>query len=85
MEKGKLSPCTHRPTAEAAGYCRLQYWEDGKNVSKHVTPDEVPALKQALEGYQRGRELADLYLDLTVQETRARLAGDSKKNSRMRR
>lgn len=85
MEKGRLSPCAHRPTAEAAGYCRLQSWEDGKNVSKHVTPDQVPALKEAIEGYQRGRELADRYLDLVVTETRARLAGSSKKKPRNRR
>lgn len=82
MEKGKLSPCSHRPTSKAAGYCRLQRWENGKNVSKHVTPDQVPALQEAIAGYQRGRELTDRYLDLVVAETRARLAGDSKKKPR---
>ena len=81
MEKGKLCACTHRPGSAEAGYSRLQYWENGHNVSRHVTAAEVPALQEAIDGYQRARELTDQYIDRVVAETRERLAGSKKKPS----
>ena len=81
MEKGKLCPCSHRPSSKDAGYCRLQYRENGRNVSRHVTAAEVPALQEAIAGYQRARELTEQYLDSVVAETRQRLAGSKKKLS----
>ncbi len=79
MEKGKLCSCAHRPSSEDAGYCRLQYRENGRNVSRHVTAAEVPALREAIDGYQRARELIEQYLDSIVAETRHRLAGSKQK------
>ena len=81
MEKGRLCACTHRPSSAEAGYSRLQYWENGRNVSRHVTAAEVPALKEAHDGYRRARELTEQYLDSVVAETRQRLAGSKKKPS----
>ena len=81
MEKGKLCACTHRSGSAEAGYRRLQYWENGRNVSRHVTAAEVPALQEAIAGYQRARELTEQYLDRVVAETRQRLAGSKKKSS----
>jgi hypothetical protein len=83
MEKGKLCACAHRPSSEQAGYSRLQYWENGRNVSRHVPADELPALQEAIAGYQQARALTEQYLEMVVTETRERMAG-SKKNGRSR-
>ena len=79
MEKGKLCVCTHRPTSEQAGYRRLQYRENGANVSRHVTAAEIPALQEAIDGYHRFQELVQQYAQLMVDKTRAERAADSKK------
>ena len=42
---------------------------DGRTVSRHVTAAEVPALPEAIAGYQRVRELTEQYLDRFVAET----------------
>ena len=63
MEKGKLCPCSHRPSSKDAGYCRLQYRENGRNVSRHVTAAEVPALQEAI-ARKLGYRLVDHRLEL---------------------
>ena len=50
MERGKLT--IMRETQE--GYCyKLQAWEDGKNVSRYVAPDQADAVQQAIDGYHK--------------------------------
>ena len=74
MERGKLSH-------HAAGpYHKLQRWQAGKNHTRHVSADELPAVQSALAGYAQYRQLTEQYADLVIQETRQNIAGAKKKN-----
>ena len=74
MERGKLS-------AHSSGrHQKLQCWQAGKNHTRHVTADELPALESALTGYAQYRQLTEQYADLVIQETRQNLADAKKKN-----
>ena len=42
MERGKL--CTQSPGPGAAPFHKLQCWHQGKNHTRYVPADEVPAL-----------------------------------------
>jgi len=74
MERGKLSNHTAGP------YHKLQRWQDGKNHTRHVSADELPAVQSALAGYAQYQQLTEQYADLVIQETRQRIAGVKKKN-----
>lgn len=82
MERGKLS--VMRETLNGTAY-KLQAWENGKNQSRYVPPEQAEAVQEALEGYQRFRALTDEYAELKIQETRAAIAAGSKKKNRPRR
>ncbi len=58
---------------------KLQTWEEGKNVSRHVSSDQAPLVQEAIDGYHKFQELIDQYAQQVIDETRAQLAGDSKK------
>jgi hypothetical protein len=74
MERGKLSP-------HAAGpYHKLQRWQAGKNHTRHVSADELPAVQSALAGYAQYRQLTEQYANLVIQETRQNMADSKKKN-----
>ncbi len=77
MERGKLCVMRHGP---AGPYFHLQSWEDGKNFNRYVARDQLPAVRQALEGYQKFQQLTEQYAAQIIAQTRAELAG-SKKNS----
>ncbi len=76
MERGKL--CAYhlkdRP-ADAGPYYKLQGWEQGKNHTRHVRPEQVPLLEEALAGYAQFRELTEQYAQLVIEQTRQQLAG----------
>ena len=75
MERGKLS-------AHSSGrHLKLQRWEDGKNHTRHVSADELPAVQSALAGYAQYRQLTEQYADLVIRETRQNIA-EAKKKSR---
>jgi hypothetical protein len=83
MELGKLSE--YRPTgrsADSTAYFKLQSWEQGKNLTRHIRPEEVPAVREAIEGYARFRALVEQYTQLIVAETRDRLEQGVKKKIR---
>ncbi len=95
MERGTLSeeyrehPDGSGGTVRLGPYFKHQVWEGGSNKSRRVPAAEVPQLRQDIENHQRFAELADSYVELTVEQTRARRsqarAGadpDAKKNSR---
>jgi hypothetical protein len=83
MERGKLCEYRHAGRSSQAGsYFKLQMWQDGKNHTRHVRPEELPALRDALEGYARFGQLTDQYAQLIVAQTRARLEQDIKKKLR---
>ena len=74
MEKGKLS-------AHSSGrHLKLQRWQEGKNHTRHVSADELPALQSALAGYAQYRQLTEQYAELVIWETRQNLADAKKKN-----
>ena len=80
MERGKLSNYTFKERSNTSGpYHKLQLWQDGKNHTRHISADELPAVQSALVGYAQFRQLTEQYADLVIAETRQNIAG-SKKN-----
>jgi len=83
MERGKLSEYSFRERSPAAGpYHKLQRWQDGKNHTRYVSAEELPAVQTALAGYAQFRQLTEQYADLVIGETRQHLAGSKKNPSR---
>ena len=83
MERGKLSRYTFKERSDAAGpYHKLQRWQDGKNHTRYVSADELPAVQTALAGYAQFRQLTEQYADLVIEETRQNIAGSKKNQSR---
>lgn len=79
MERGKL--CTQSLGPGANPFHKLQCWHQGKNHTRYVPADEVPALQEALAQHQRFQVLAEEFVELTVTMTRAERATQAKKNS----
>ncbi len=80
IERGKLSAYRRAGRSKDANtYHRLQTWQDGKNRTRHVRPEELPALTVALEGYAQFCELSDQYVRLIVDRTRAQMEAGVKK------
>lgn len=74
MERGKLSSYRRAGRSKDADtYHRLQTWREGKNHTRHVRPEELPALQAALADYARFCELSDQYVELIVARTRSQL------------
>ena len=78
MERGKLS--VMRETKEGCCY-KLQAWEDGKNVSRYVAPDQADAVQRAIDGYHKFQELTQQHAKAVIDQTRAELAARSKKKT----
>lgn len=74
MERGKLSPHS------SGRHQKLQCWQEGKNHTRHVSADELPAVQSALAGYAQYRQLTEQYADLVIRETRQHIADAKKKN-----
>jgi len=80
MEIGTL--CSYVPTGRPAStqpYFKLQSWQKGKNVTRHVRSEQLPQLQAALDGYARFGQLCEQYAQLMVERTRAQWERDSKK------
>lgn len=77
MERGKLS------LHSSGRHQKLQCWQEGKNHTRHVAADELPAVESALAGYAQYRQLTEEYADLVIEETRQSIAV-AKKKSRSR-
>jgi hypothetical protein len=75
MERGRVS-AEYR--SNGAGikprgpYYKHQAWEKGRNVSRRVPLEQVEALEEAIQGYERFRELAEEYVKITVAMTRCK-------------
>lgn len=76
MERGKLS--VMREGSDGTHF-KLQAWEGGKNVSRHVSSDQAPMVQEAIDGFHKFQELINEYAQHVIEETRAELAGNSKK------
>ena len=83
MERGKLSHYSLKGRSNTSGpYHKLQRWQEGKNHTRYVSADELPAVQTALAGYAQFRQLTEQYADLVIEETRQNIAGSKKKQSR---
>ena len=81
MERGKLSTYTLKDRPSTAGpYYKLQYWQDGKNHTRYVSPAELPALQAAIAGYTQFLQLTEQFAEQVIVETRENLAGLKKKH-----
>jgi len=67
MEHGKLCRMGKGPSGP---YYNHQRWENGRNVVRYVPRGQIPALQEALDGYQRFRILARAYADQIIRQTR---------------
>ena len=76
MERGKLTVMSQGP--EGPHY-KLQSWENGKNISRHVSRDQADAVQDALEGYHKFQGLTEDYAQTVIEQTRAELGAQSKK------
>jgi hypothetical protein len=82
MERGKLSAIREGPTGP---FYKIQAREEGKNLTRYVPRDQVPATQEAIQGYQKFQALTEEYAQLKIEETRAAIAAGSKKKNRPRR
>ena len=80
IDRGTVSVFRRGP---AGAYYNHQCYEHGRNVSRYVRREELPALQEAIAGYARFQQLVEQYAELLVQKTRAeRQAGVKKKSPR---
>ena len=76
LERGKLSIL--REGANGPFY-NHQCRQDGKNVSRYIPRDQVPAVQEAIDGYAKFEALIEEYVDQIVDKTRGEIAARSKK------
>lgn len=76
MERGKLSVIKE---SASGPFYKLQAREHGKNVTRYVPREQVPAVQQAIEGYKQFQALTQQYADEVITQTRAAIAAGSKK------
>lgn len=80
LDRGTVSVIRQGPEG---AYYNHQCYENGRNVSRYVPGEQVVDLKAAIEGYRRFQHLAEQYVQLMVERTRAeRQAGLKKKTPR---
>ena len=80
MERGKLSAYSFKERSAACGpYYKLQHWQNGKNLTRYISPEELPAVKEGLAGYAQYSQLTEQYAQLVINETRQNIAASSKK------
>jgi len=88
MERGALAEEYRVRTVagvetKAGPYFKHQEWQEGRNRSRRVSPEEAATLRTGIAGRQRFEELAAEFVDLTVAATRAEATTpESKKNGR---
>ena len=78
MERGKLCILRHGPNGP---YYNHQTWENGRNISRYVPPDQLEAMQQAIAGYEQFQALVQQHVEQVVQSTRAQREAGSKKKT----
>ena len=76
MERGKL---TLMSEGSEGPHYKLQAWENGRNVSRHVSRDQAELVQEAIQGYRTYQDLTQQYAQHVIDQTRAELAAQSKK------
>ena len=79
MEHGSLCVIGHGPNGP---YYNLNSWENGQNQCRYLPQDKVPAVQQAIEGYQKYQQLTEQYAQQIIEQTRAELEIGLKKKPR---
>ncbi len=79
MEHGSVCVSGQGPNGP---YYNLNSWEDGHNQCRYVSQEKVPAVQQAIDGYQKYRQLTERYAQQVIQKTRAELQIGVKKKPR---
>ena len=75
MERGKFSAYHFKDRSASCGpYFKLQCWEKGKNLTRHVRAEQVPLLEEALAGYAKFQQLVEQYAQIVIVQTRQQLA-----------
>lgn len=77
LERGKLSIIREGPNGP---FYNHQYRQDGKNLTRYVPRDQVPAVQKAIDSYAQFQKLVQQYVDEVVAATRVEIAAGSKKN-----
>jgi hypothetical protein len=92
VKRGQLTQQTLTRTAadgsqqQRGPYYTLQAWKNGKNHSQRVAEEHLPAVREAVEGYQKIKQLSEEFAEVT--ETLTELNGPllpAKKNFTKRR
>src|SRR5260221_4591941 len=78
LDRGTVSVLRQGPQG---AYYNHQCYENGRNVTRYVPPEQVPDLKEAIGGHHRVQELMAQYVQLMVEKTRAEREAGSKKKS----
>ena len=81
MERGKLSVIKE---SSAGPFYKIQAREQGKNVTRYVPREQVGAVREAIEGYQRFKSLTEQYAQQVIDQTRQAIAAGSKKRPPLR-
>ena len=82
MARGKLSAYSFKGrSADCGPYYKLQHWQNGKNITRYISPEELPAVKEGLAGYAKYNQLTEQYAQLVINETRQNIAASKKKTS----
>lgn len=82
MDRGKL--CVIRQGPHGPFY-NLQSWEKGRNITRYVPRDQVPALETDIKAYEQFQAFVEEYAQLVIDQTRSeRMTGLKKKNRRLR-
>jgi len=76
LDRGTVSVLRQGPQGP---YYNHQSYENGRNVSRYVPPEQVASLQAAIDGYHRVQELMAQYVQLLVDKTRAERAEGAKK------
>jgi hypothetical protein len=76
MERGKLSVIKE---SASGPFFKLQAHENGKNHTRYIPREQVPAIQQAIEGYKEFQTLTGQYAQEVIAQTRAAIAAGSKK------
>jgi len=63
MDRGSVCVIRQGPQGP---YYNHQCYEGGRNVSRYVPAEQVPALHEAIQGYRRFQQLAEQYVQLVV-------------------
>ena len=81
MERGKLSVIKE---SSAGPFYKIQAREQGKNLTRYVPREQVAAVQEAIEGYQRFESLTQQYAQQVIERTRQTIAAGSKKKAHIR-